>query len=107
MNKAITSNRQFLIDRLGYLRTRAGFSARELSQRIGKSIAYMAKFENGDFNIPTEILLDAIEVCGSIAEEFFWEDITKYKEQKELLSMYDKLSPESKQTIKNLIKNMR
>lgn len=107
MKKSITSNRQFLIDRLGYLRTRAGLSARELSQRLDKSIAYMAKFEKGDFSIPTEILLDAIDICGSTAEEFFWEDIAKYKEQKELLSMYDKLSSESKQTIKDLIKKMR
>ena len=51
MKKDITSKRQFLIDRLGYLRARANLSARELSQRIDKSIAYMAKFDNGDFGI--------------------------------------------------------
>ena len=55
MKKNITSKRQFLIDRLGYLRNRANLSARELSQRIDKSIAYMAKFDNGDFSIPTEV----------------------------------------------------
>ena len=107
MKKNITSKRQFLIDRLGYIRTKANLSARELSQRIDKSIAYIAKFDNGDFSIPTEILLDAIEICGSTPEEFFWEDIAKYKEQKELLTSYDKLSVESKETIKNLMKNIK
>lgn len=107
MNKNITSNRKLLIDRLGYLRSRANLSARELSQRIDKSIAYMAKFDNGDFNIPTEVLLDAIEVCGSTPEEFFWEDIAKYAKQKELISSFEKLSNESQNTILNLIKNMK
>lgn len=107
MKKNITSKRQFLIDRLGYLRNRANLSARELSQRIDKSIAYMAKFDNGDFSIPTEILLDAIETCESTPEEFFWEDIAKYKEQKELITTFEKLSDESKETIRNLMKNMK
>ena len=107
MKKNITSRRQFLIDRLGYIRTRANLSARELSQRMDKSIAYIAKFDNGDFNIPTEALIEAIEVCGSTPEEYFWQDITKYKEQKELINTFDKLSNESKETIKNLMKNMK
>lgn len=64
--------RQFLIDRLGYLRAKANLSARELSQRLGKSIAYIAKFDNGDFSIPAELLIDAIEICESTTEEFFW-----------------------------------
>lgn len=107
MKKNITPKRQFLIDRLGYLRNRANLSARELSQRIDKSIAYIAKFENGDFSIPTETLLDAIETCKSSPEEFFWEDISKFKEQKELLTTFANLSNESKETIKNLLKNMK
>lgn len=107
MNKKITSKRQFLIDRLGYLRNRANLSARELSQRMDKSIAYIAKFDNGDFSIPAEILLEAIEICESTPEEFFWHDITKYNEQKQLISTFENLSSESKQTIKNLMKNMK
>ncbi len=107
MRKDITPKRQFLIDRLGYLRNRANLSARELSQMIDKSFAYLAKFENGDFNIPSEVLLDAIETCKSTPEEFFWEDIAKYKEQKELISKFEKLSPESKQTFLDLLNNLK
>ena len=107
MKKTITSQRRFLIDRLGFLRAMANLSARELSQRIDKSIAYMAKFDNGDFSIPAEILLEAIENCGSTLEEFFWEDITKYQEQKELIKNFERLSSESKNTIINLMQNMK
>lgn len=105
--KDITPKRKYLIDRLGYLRAKSELSARELSQRLDKSIAYIAKFDNGDFSIPAEVLLDAIEICGGSAEEFFWEDINKYKEQKEFLDKFLKLSKESKETLLNLMKNMK
>ena len=107
MKKDITPNRRFLIDRLGYIRNRANLSARELSQRLGFSIAYIAKFDNGDFNMPSEVLLEAIETCGSTPEEFFHTDITKYPEHKELIEKYDKLSDESKLTIKDLMNKLK
>lgn len=107
MKKNITPQRQFLINRLGYIRNRANLSARELSQRLGFSIAYIAKFDNGDFNIPSEVLLEAIEICESSAEEFFHADISKYNEHKDLLEKYELLSNESKQTILDLMKKLK
>lgn len=107
MKKDITPNRQYLINRLGYVRNRAKLSARELSQRLGFSIAYIAKFDNGDFNIPSEVLLEAIEICRSTPEEFFHRDIVKYAEHKDLIDNYEKLSEESKNTIKDLIKKLK
>ncbi len=79
--KNITQKRKNLIDRLGYLRSRANLSARELSQMVDKSIAYFAKFDNGDFSIPAEVLIEATECCGSSPEELFWDDISKYAEK--------------------------
>jgi len=107
MKKNITQERKFLIDRLGFFRTRANLSARELSQRLGFSIAYIAKFENGDFNMPSEVLMSAIEICGSTTEEFFYEDLSMYKEHKNLISQFDSLSKESQQTIKDLISKLK
>ena len=43
-----------------------------LSLILDKSIAYIAKFDNGDFEMPSETLLKAIELCGSTPEEFFF-----------------------------------
>ena len=105
--KKVTPDRQFLIDRLGFMRNRAGLSARELSQRLGYSIAYIAKFENGDFSIPAEVLLEAIEICGGTREEFFCKNLTNYEETRQLCDSYEMLSQESKETVKNLIKNMK
>lgn len=107
MNKNITPDRKFLIDRLGMIRTRAGLSARELSRQIGKSKAYIAKFDNGDMALPSEVLLDAIETCGSTPEEFFFEDILNYKEAKEIFELYKKLSDENKLRVKDLMKNLK
>lgn len=103
MKKNIAPDRKFLIYRLGYIRNRAKLSARELSLRLGFSIAYIAKFENGDFSIPAEVLLDAIKICGSTPAEFFSDDITKYKNTKEVIKSYENLSEENKNTIKDLI----
>ena len=107
MKKDVNSYRKFLINRLGFFRNRANLSARELSLRLGCSIAYIAKFENGDFNMPSEVLLDAIEICGSTPEEFFSEDINNYLEHKELIKMYNSLSNEDKKTIKDLISKLK
>ena len=107
MNKKMNPKRKFLIERLGYFRSRAGLSARELSQRLGFSIAYIAKFENGDFNMPSEVLLDAIEICGTTPEEFFAVDLVNYQVNKQLIDNFKNLSNESKQTLNNLMKNLK
>jgi len=57
--------------------------------------------------MPSEVLLEAIETCGSTPEEFFHADITKYPEHKELIEKYDKLSDESKLTIKDLMNKLK
>ena len=107
MRKDINEKRKFLINRLGYIRNRAKMSAWELSALLDKSIAYIAKFDNGDFEMPSEVLLNAIEICGSTPEEFFFRNLSDYSEIKEIIDLYQNLSNESKQSIKTLIKNMK
>ncbi len=107
MNKKVTPIRKFLIDRLGMMRTKAGLSARELSGRIGKSKAYIAKFESGDMALPSEVLLDVIAACGSTPEEFFFEDISHYNDSKEILELYQKLNEDNKVRVKDLMKNLK
>lgn len=107
MNKSVTPERKFLIDRLGIMRARAGLSARELSGRVGKCTTYIAKFDNGDLAMPSEVLLDAIQACGSTPEEFFFEDIANYKEAKELFEIYKGLSSENKARVIDLMRNLK
>lgn len=107
MNKDITEKRKYLINRIGVFRNRANLSARELSLTIDKSPVYISKFENGDFSIPAEVLLDVIDVCGIGYEEFFSENITDYAKDKECLAEFRKLSAKSKETIINLMREMK
>lgn len=107
MNKNVSPDRKFLIDRLGYFRIKADFSAKELSERIGKSKSYIAKFENGDMGIPAEVLLDAIKVCGTTPEEFFYSNPQDFAENKELFEIIKSLSSENKTALLNLAKKLK
>ena len=107
MDNKMINYRQFLIDRLGYFRTKAKLSCRELSLMLGFSEGYITKFEKGAFSIPAEVLLEAISICGTTPEEFFSANISNFAEHKELISKYDKLSPESKQNILDIMKNLK
>lgn len=107
MKKNISEYRKYLINRVGYARNKANLSGRTLSNMLGYSEAYIAKFENGDFSIPAEVILDIIEICGMTVEEFFFEDIANYEENKSLLNNFNKLTNESKLTILNLMKQLR
>lgn len=107
MKIAINESRKFLINRLGYFRNKAKLSARELSLRLGLSSTYISKFEAGQINIPSQILMDAIEVCGISPEEFFCENIETYFEVKEIIAKYKKLSPESRALLSQLLNHMK
>lgn len=107
MIRKIPEDRRYLIERLCYFRAKAKLSARELSQRLGFSIAYIAKFENGDFSIPAEVLLDAITVCGTTPEEFFAENYQSYLLNKNLQEKISNLSEENKNRIIGLIDGLQ
>ena len=107
MKEEINEYRKYLIERIGYFRVKAGLSARELSNRIGKSNAYIAKFEQGQINMPSELLFDAIKVLGVTPDEFFCTNPDSYTQNKELIAKLDNLLPEGKELIVRLIGRMR
>ena len=107
MKKEISKTRKELIVREGYFRQKAGLSGRELSQRLGFSVAYIAKFENGDFSIPAEVLLDIINICGTTPEEFFAKNYQSFEKDELLKSKITSLSDENKKRILDLIDNLK
>lgn len=107
MKEQINEYRKFLIDRIGYFRVKAGLSARDLSLRIGKSNAYIAKFEQGQINMPSELLLDALKVLNVSPDEFFSLDPKTYHENKDLLVKINSLTVEGKELIVRLIERMK
>lgn len=107
MQKNINPDRQYLINRLGYFRNKAKLSARELSGRLGFSIAYIAKFENGDFNLPSEVLLDIIKILNTTPAEFFSINPETYLQEREFISKFNSLNNDDKQTIVSLIDKLK
>lgn len=85
-----------IIRRISQLRTRAGFSARELSLRIGKNEAYINRLEyRKNFEPSISVINDIAEACDSNLEEFFYYDMSAYKSDKEIIDLLKKV-PESK-----------
>ena len=66
-----TQNIKEILARIGYVRNQANLSAREVSQRIGKSVQYVAQVESGRIVLTVEKLLQILEVCNFPIERFF------------------------------------
>lgn len=107
MEKGINEYRQFLIARLGYFRNKSKLSARELSQRLGFSPSYIAKFEMGVLNMPSEVLLDAMKVLNVSPEKFFSKNPDRFDENNEIMECFNSMSDRNKQIVKSLIKELK
>lgn len=97
-------NKKDIIFRIGYFRNKANLSARALSLSIGKNSAYITKLEAGEYEPSMSVILDIIDACGTTPEEFFYEDLTSYKTDKQSLEIIKKLSEHKKQALNELLK---
>ncbi len=94
-----------IIQRISFLRTRANLSAKALSEKIGKNSAYINSLETKKNFLPTlETLFDLIEACDSTVEEFFYHDITSYKTDKQILDLMTHAKQEKKEIILSILK---
>lgn len=107
MKKEISQDRKFLIERLSYFRTKKKMSARELSNTLGFSDGYIAKFEMGQLNMPSEVLLDALNVLQVSPSKFFSKNPETFDENNELLKQINSLSEENIQFVKSLIAKLK
>ena len=99
--------RKYLVERLSYFRVQSKLSGRELSNRMGKSDGYIAKFEMGGVNMPTETLMDAITIMNVSPEKFFSENPERYDEEIEFLKKWRGLSDENKKFVSTLLDKLR
>ena len=93
-----------IISRIGYFRNRANLSAKALSLLIDKNPAYINKMERGEYEPSMRVVLEIIEACGTTPEEFFYEDITSYKIDKQTLVLFKKADENKKLAIQELLK---
>lgn len=97
-------DKKIIIERICYFRNKAKLSQKELSLRIGMNIGYINRLESKqDFLPSVEVLLRIIDECQSTVEEFFYNDIFCYQNDKQLLQLITALSPEKKQALITLL----
>ena len=91
-----------IIQRIGYIRTRAKLTQKALSNAIGMNPSYINRLESAQNFLPSlEVLLTIIEVCGSTPEEFFYHDISAYASDRVLSEKINALPSEVKDFILN------
>lgn len=96
-----------IINRIGYFRNRLNLSARELSLRIDKNEVYINHLESNKFNLKVSVLLDVIEALEISCDEFFSENYTNYRQDKEISDLLKKLPTERKDAFLDLMKNTK
>lgn len=91
-----------IINRIGYIRVKAKLTQKALSSAIGMNPSYINRLESKkDFLPSLEVLLSIIDVCGSSVEEFFYHDITRYEQDKQIAEKIESLPVEVKEWVFN------
>lgn len=89
-----------ILSRIGYVRTEAKLSARELSLRMGMSPQYVAHIENGINPLKMDKLLDILKICNDFPiERFFSPNIYDYEVDEELTNLIYSLPTDKKKNI--------
>ena len=91
-----------IINRIGYIRTRAKLTQKGLSRAIEMNDNYINRLESKkDFLPSLEVLMKIISECGSTPEEFFYRDISEYERDIELSEKIKTLPAEVKEFVLN------
>ena len=90
--------------RIGYVRSKANLSARELSLRMGMSEQYISKLERGEFTLTMPKLLDILEICNFPIERFFAKSIDSFEVDNTLYNLISSLSDDKKKSFIDILK---
>lgn len=102
----LEKQKQDIIIRISRARTNANLSARALSQKIEMNDGYINRLESKkDFLPSVEVLLKIIDVCGLTIEEFFYDNYSSYKIDKEIIDLLKNTNDEKKKAILTILKN--
>lgn len=97
---------QFVRDRIAFLRTERGISARELSLRLGQSTGYISQIETGKSNPSVEMLIYICEELG-ISVSAFFDDTQDYPVLvEEIITQAKGLNKSSLESVLYVMKNL-
>lgn len=101
----INLSKKEILERIGYFRNLQNISAYQLGMKLGHSKTYFYRIESGEIQLTLDMLLDVLDILKVSTTEFFCP--TLKDDDKVLLDMIKNLSPESKQTILDLMKKLK
>ena len=71
-----------ILKRFKIARERANLTAEELSLKLGKKEDYIKRIENEELILRMPTLIDILKICNMPLEQFFYESIEQYDEDK-------------------------
>jgi len=80
--------RKEILERFITLRKKAGFSAKELSQKLDLNEYYITKMEKGIFSPPIKELERILALCNSSLGELFYDEFDRYHPEKAMLKKF-------------------
>lgn len=96
-----------VLNRMNFFMNKANLSARALSFRLDYGEQFMKRILNKKVELKVSTLLDIFDILEITPQDFFYLGCEFNKEDKHILEMYNSLSNEGKETISNLMKQIR
>ena len=96
-----------IINRMGFFMNKANMSARATSFRFDHGEQFMKRILNKKVELKVKTLLEFFDIVDITPQDFFYLGTEYNKEDKNMLEMFNNLSPEGKQTIINLMKQIK
>ncbi len=97
-------NKTEIIDRISYFRAKAKLSQKALSLAVDMNAGYINRLEcKKDFLPSMETLTKIIEVCGTTFEEFFYDNMQNYSNDKEIIAKLNLMSKDRRDALLKLL----
>lgn len=96
-----------VLRRMGEFRTQAGISRSDMSLRLGYSEPFIKRIEQGEVELKVSTLLEFCEILGITPQEFFYLGDKFSPANREILDLFDNLSPKNQEIIIELLKSLR
>ena len=98
---------QELLNRLGFFMNKANLSARATSLKLGYSEQFMKRILNGSVDLKVSTLLDIFRLLDITPQDFFYLGKQYNKDDKNILELFSKVSPVSKEATINILKQLK
>lgn len=96
-----------ILNRIGFFMNKANLSARATSLRLGYTEQFMKRIFNKSVELKVSTLLDFMKLVDITPQDFFYLGSSYNKHDKEMLDMFNSLTNEEKETIVNLMKQLK